>query len=571
MKKLMLTNHAIARGAYEAGVKVVSSYPGTPSTEITEECSKYREMHSEWAPNEKVALEVAIGASTAGARSMSCMKHVGLNVAADPLFTSAYTGVNAGLVICVADDPAMHSSQNEQDSRYYALSAHVPMLEPSDSQEAKDFVKLGFDLSEKYDTPIILRLTTRIAHSQSEVEFEERKEVFFPYKKDIPKFVMVPAGARVRHLKVEEREKQLAKDVNVFEINKIEYNSKKTGIICAGSVYQYVKEATDASVLKLGMVYPLPYDLIREFASNVEDLIVIEELEPFIENALKAQGIKCGGKEITGLQGELSVSALRERLLGIKAPNADNSVPMRPPVMCAGCPHRGVFYTLSKNKCTVTGDIGCYTLGAVAPLSAIDTCICMGASVSMAHGFNMAIEGEKGKVVGVIGDSTFIHSGITGLINSVYNKGTSTVMILDNSITGMTGHQDNPSTGKDIYGQLTYKLDLEMLVKACGVKSVRVVDAYDLAEVDKVLKEEIAKDEVSVIIARRPCILLPNMKKTPYKIEDCKYCKMCLKIGCPAIENLGTEVRINPELCTGCGVCVQLCKFNAIKKEGSDA
>lgn len=569
MKKLMLTNHAVALGAYEAGVKVVSSYPGTPSTEITEECSKFKEMHSEWAPNEKVAFEVAVGASIAGARAMTCMKHVGVNVAADPLFTAAYTGVNGGLVIPVADDPGMHSSQNEQDSRFYAMSAHVAMLEPSDSQEAKDFTMKAFELSEKYDTPVMLRLTTRIAHSQGYVEVGQRKELpLKEYKKDAAKYVMMPAGARKRHIVVEERENRLAEDCNSFEINKVEYNNLKTGIICAGSIYEYVKEATDASVLKLGMVYPLPIKLIKEFASKVEELIVIEELEPFIENYLKANGIKCKGKEIFGKQGELSVAKIKNKLYGINVPEGDLTLPLRPPVMCAGCPHRSVFYTLAKLKLTVTGDIGCYTLGASPPLGAMDTCICMGGSVGMAHGFDMAGRNKEQKVVGVIGDSTFIHSGITGLINTVYNKGTSTLIILDNSITGMTGHQENPSTGKTIAGEPTYKLDLEALVKACGVKNVVVADAYNLAQIEEIIKEQVALDEVSVIIVRRPCILLPRKSQKNYSINDkCKMCKMCLKIACPAIENINGQIRINEELCTSCGVCVSMCKFNAITRE----
>ncbi len=569
MKELMLTNKAVAQGAYEAGVRVVSSYPGTPSTEITEECAKFTDIHTEWAPNEKVALEVSIGAAIAGARAMSCMKHVGVNVAADPLFTAAYTGINAGLVLAVADDPGMHSSQNEQDSRFYARSAHVPMLEPSDSQEAKDFTMLAFELSEKYDTPVMLRLTTRIAHSRGLVDIGVRKKIELKeYTKNPGKYVMMPAMARGRHIEVEKREDTLAQAANSFEINRIEYNNKKLGIVCAGSIYQYVKEATDASVLKLGMVYPLPLELIKEFAANVEELIVVEELEPFIENQLKANGIACRGKEIFGKQGEYSTAFLKSKLGLGEAPKADTSLPLRPPVMCAGCPHRSVFYVLSKLKMTVTGDIGCYTLGAAAPLSAIDTCVCMGASVGMAHGFDLAKEGNAKKTVGVIGDSTFIHSGITGLINSVYNKGKSTVIILDNSITAMTGHQDNPSTGRTISGIDTYKLDLEQLVRACGVNHLQVVNAYDMAEVERAVKEATAKDEVSVIIARKPCILLPRKAEKPYKItKNCKKCKACLRIGCPAIENVGGEIRINSGLCTSCGVCVSLCKFGAIVKE----
>lgn len=568
MKKLMIANEAVARGAYEAGVSVSSAYPGTPSTEISEFLAKYPEVYAEWAPNEKVACEVAIGASVAGARSMCVMKHVGLNVAADPLFTAAYTGVNGGMVLVVADDPAMHSSQNEQDSRLIARSAHVPVLEPSDSAEAKEFMKAAFSLSERYDTPVILRLTTRVAHSQSIVELEERDEVGLKeYKKDIKKYVMMPANAKGRHVFVEEREEALKEAANFSPLNRVEYNDKKVGVVTAGGVYQYIKEATDYSVLKLGMVYPLPLDTIREFAKNVDKLIVAEELEPFIENQLKANGIPCEGKSIFGLQGELSTATVRRKLSG-KEENeeeAGENVPSRPPVLCAGCPHRGVFYVLNKLKLKVTGDIGCYTLGAAAPLSAIDTVVCMGASVSMSHGFDKAF-GTAKDTVAVIGDSTFIHSGITGIINSVYNKGSSTVIILDNSITGMTGHQDNPATGKTLKGEPTYQLDLENLVRACGVKNVRIVDAYDLSSVETAIREETAREEVSVIIAKRPCFLiLKNGAKPALRIDGCKNCKMCLKIGCPAIEYVGGKVRINPTLCVGCGVCKQLCKFGAIK------
>ncbi len=572
MKKLMLTNQAVARGAYEAGVKVVSSYPGTPSTEITEFISKYDEIYSEWAPNEKVATEVAVGASIAGARAMCCMKHVGVNVAADPLFTAAYTGVNGGLVMVVADDPAMHSSQNEQDSRFYARSAHVPMLEPADSQEAKEFVKKAYEISEEYDTPVMLRLTTRIAHSQSFVEECDREErELRPYKKNPQKYVMMPAMARNRHLIVEAREDKLAEDANTMDINRVEYRNKKVGILCAGAVYQYVKEATDASIFKVGMVYPLPLKAIKEFASNVDELIVCEELEPFFENQLKANGIPCHGKEIFGKQGEFSPAFLREKLYGIKAPGVENLVPNRPPVMCAGCPHRGVFFILNKLGMTVSGDIGCYTLGALAPLNALDACVCMGASIGMAHGFDKAQAPQAKKMVAVIGDSTFIHSGITNIINQVYNQGTSTTIILDNSITGMTGHQDNPATGKTIKGDITAKLDLEALLKACGVQSVQVVDAYDLKALEKVIKEETAKEEVSVIIARRPCALLTKKYPPAFSInqDKCKKCKSCLRIGCPAIENIGGVIRINKELCVACGVCKQLCYFDAIEEGGS--
>lgn len=569
MKQLMLTNEAIARGAYEAGVKVVSSYPGTPSTEITENIAKYPEIYSEWAPNEKVALEVAIGASFAGVRAMSCMKHVGLNVAADPLFTAAYTGVNGGLLICVADDPAMHSSQNEQDSRFYARSAHVPILEPADSDEARRFVVKGFEISEKYDTPVILRITTRTAHSQSFVEQNERTEPERkPFVKDINKYVMMPAMAKIRHLAVEKRENALAADVENSELNTIEYRSRKLGIICAGAVYQYVKEATDASIFKLGMVYPLPFGKIREFAANVDELMVVEELEPFFENQLKANGIACHGKELLGKQGEFSTAYLRTKLYGESSVSAPVSVPGRPPVMCPGCPHRGVFYILKKHNITVSGDIGCYTLGALPPLNAVDTCVCMGASVGMAHGFDKAGAPESKKMVAVIGDSTFIHSGITGLIDAVYNKGRSTVLILDNSITGMTGHQDNPSTGKTIKGEPVEKLDLEALVRACGVKNVSIVDAYDLAAVEQAILRETAREEVSVIIARRACALLDKNYPPAFYIDPnkCVKCKSCLRIGCSAIENIDNVIRINKELCVGCGVCKQLCKFDAIKE-----
>ena len=571
MKRLMLTNEAVARGAYEAGVKVVSSYPGTPSTEITEFIAKYDEIYSEWAPNEKVACEVAVGASIAGVRSMWCMKHVGVNVAADPLFTAAYTGVGRGMVLVVADDPAMHSSQNEQDSRFYARSAHVPMLEPADSQEAKDFVKRAYEISEEYDTPVMLRLTTRIAHSQSFVELKDREEVEDKhFEKNIQKYVMMPQFARKRHVFVEERENKLAKDANSIDLNRVEMRSTKLGIVCAGSVYQYVKEATDASIFKLGLVYPIPLDAIKEFASKVDELMVVEELEPFFENQLKANGIKCSGKALFGKQGEYSTAYLRNKLYGEEIVSSSVNVPMRPPVMCAGCPHRGVFYILRKLGIVVSGDIGCYTLGAQAPLSAVDACVCMGASIGMAHGFDKAKSIHSRKLVAVIGDSTFVHSGITNVINAVYNQGTSTTIILDNSITGMTGHQQNPATGKTLKGDVTAKLDLEALLKAIGVKNVVVVDAYDLKEVERVIKEETAREEVSVIIARRPCVLLTKKYPAAFSINDnCKNCKACLRIGCPAIENIGGKIRINKELCVACGVCKQLCKFSAIEG-GSD-
>lgn len=574
MKKLLLGNQAIARGAYEAGVKVSTAYPGTPSTEITEAVADFKEIYVEWAPNEKVAMEVAIGSSVAGVRSMVCMKHVGLNVAADPMFTCAYTGVNAGLVTVVADDPGMHSSQNEQDSRFYAMAANVPMLEPSDSQEAKDYIKLAFELSEKYDTPILVRTTTRLSHSQTFVELADRIEIpNKQYVKDISKYAMMPAMAKGRHVVVEARMKKLAEDCNAFDINKIIRKSTKLGVICSGVVAQYVEEALpEASVLKLGMVHPLPMQLIKQFATEVDDLVIAEELEPIFETLIKAQGIKCRGKEMFSVQGELSVSILRNVILGDSIVTADNSLPIRPPVMCAGCPHRGVFYVLNKLKLMVTADIGCYTLGAQQPLNAVDTVVCMGASIGMSHGVDKALGREQSaKTVAVIGDSTFVHSGITGLVDAVYNKGTSTVIILDNSTTGMTGHQPNPSTGKTIRNEQTHQLDLELMCRACGVNIVRIVDAYDMAEVERVIKEELAKEEVSVIIAKRPCVLLTKEVKTAYKIDlnKCTKCKMCMRIGCPAIlKKADGSIEIIKEQCNGCGICTQMCKFGAINLDG---
>lgn len=567
MRKLLLTNQAIAQGAYESGVKVISSYPGTPSTEITEAAAKFEEIYAEWAPNEKAALEVGIGASVAGARAMVCMKHVGLNVAADPLFTASYTGVNAGLAIVVADDPGMHSSQNEQDSRFYARSAHIPMLEPSDSQEAKDFVLLAYELSEKYDTPILLRTTTRIAHSQSFTEIGERKELpLKPYKKDIAKYVMMPASAKGRHIVLEERENKLKKIAETLEINKAIYKGKELGIICAGAVYQHVEEALpNASIFKLGMVYPLPIESIRKFSESVEKLIVIEELEPFIEDHLKANGIKVSGKDIFSLQGEITVATILEKLCDKEKQN-NVKAPMRPPIMCAGCPHRGVFYVLNKLKCIVNADIGCYTLGAQAPLSSVDTVVCMGASITMAHGFKKADKTYKN--IAVIGDSTFVHSGITGLINAIYNQSNITVIILDNSTTGMTGHQDHPATGKTLKGEITAKLDLASLCKACGVEKVDTVDAYDLENVEKLIKEGMSSDKVSVIIAKRPCALLSKGIKPLCVIEDCKNCNMCLKLGCPALVKGEKGVKIDSALCVGCNLCIKVCPFGAIKESG---
>ncbi len=567
--KLMLGNEAIARGAYEAGVKLVAAYPGTPSTEVTETVAKYDEVYAEWAPNEKVAFEVAVGASYAGARAMVCMKHVGVNVAADPMFTAAYTGVNGGLVILVADDPGMHSSQNEQDSRYYAISAHIPMLEPSDSAEAKEFTSLAFELSEKYDTPVFLRTTTRLAHSQSFVEEAQRREVEIkPYAKDITKYTMMPSSAIGRHVKVEERENRLKADVESFDINREEKGDNSIGIVCSGVVYQYVKEAMpNASVFKLGMVYPLPIEAIKKFAKSVKRLVVVEELEPVIENALKANGIECEGKNIFSVQGELSVAIIKEKLLSEKKENVSLDLPVRPPVLCAGCPHRGVFYVLKKLGLTVSADIGCYTLGAGAPLSAVDTVLCMGASIGIAHGFKKALGEEAAKkVVSVIGDSTFIHSGITGLIDAVYNKSNLTLIILDNSTTGMTGHQDHPATGKTLKGEPAPILNLVDVCRSCGAKSINVVDAYDLKAVENAVKAAVDEQAVSVVICQRPCALLNRNYPASLYVEDCKKCGACLKIGCPAIEKQKEgNVIINPTQCVGCAVCSQLCKFGAIR------
>ena len=571
MKKLLIGNAAVARGAYEAGVRVACAYPGTPSTEITEEISKYDEIYSEWSPNEKVALEVAIGASIGGARAICCMKHVGVNVAADPLFTFSYTGVNGGLVLVCADDPGMHSSQNEQDSRRYALAAHVPMLEPSDSQEAKDFTRLAFEISENYDTPAMLRLTTRVAHSQSVVELSDPERVELkPYAKDAAKYVMVPANARERHKAVERRMKALAEDCNGLPINRIEYGDRSVGIICSGNVYQYVKEALpQASVLKLGMVHPLPQRLIREFAKNVEQLYIAEELEPVIETQVKAMGISCKGKELFTVQGEYSAGMIRQAITGeAKAALQPVLVPPRPPVLCAGCPHRGVFYVLNKLRLTVSSDIGCYSLGASKPLNAIDAVLCMGASIGMAHGMEKARGREFArKAVAVIGDSTFIHSGITGLIDAVYNKGNLTLIILDNSTTGMTGHQHHPASGFTIKNEPTHLLNLEALCLACGASSVRVVDSYDMEGLENAIKEETGRDGVSVIIARRSCVLLDKGRKNYYTMNaKCTNCKLCLRLGCPAITSGEKASAIDKSLCTACGLCKKVCRFGAVEE-----
>lgn len=577
MSELMLGNQAVARGLYEAGVSVISSYPGTPSTEITEFSSKYPEdeMYCEWAPNEKVACEVAIGASIAGARSFCAMKHVGLNVAADPLFTASYTGVNGGMVLAVADDPGMHSSQNEQDSRHYAIGAKVPMLEPSDSQECKDYAKLAYEISEKFDTPVILRLTTRVSHSQSAVTTADRIPHTIPeYKKNIAKNVMVPANAIKKHVVVEQRTLDLIEYAETSGINTVEMNSDEIGVITSGICYQYAKEALGdkASYLKLGMVNPLPVKLIKDFAAKVKTLYVIEELDDVIETHCRKNGIDVKGKELFTLQGEYFQSKVRQVVLGENDEwqTLDAEIPVRPPVLCAGCPHRGVFYILKKLGVMVSGDIGCYTLGAAAPLSAIDTTVCMGASISGLHGFNKGRKGEyEGKAVAVIGDSTFMHSGITSLVDIAYNRSNSTVIVLDNSITGMTGHQNNPANGKNIYGDPASAVNLEALAHAIGINSVTVVDPGDLAKTERVIKEELAKAEPSLIIARKPCALLKTVKhKPPFHIDadKCKNCKSCMRIGCPALVSGDKCITIDNTLCVGCGLCEQLCKFDAIKE-----
>ena len=570
MKKLLLGDFAVARGAWEAGVKVASAYPGTPSTEITEELARYEEVYSEWSPNEKVALEVGIGASVRGARAIVSMKHVGLNVACDPLFTASYTGVNGGLVIAVADDPSVFSSQNEQDTRLTAVSAKVPFLEPSDSAEARDFTKAAFELSEKYDTPVILRLTTRVAHSQSLVELQERTEVpVRAYERNIQKYVMMPANARVKHVFVEERMQKMSEDADALPLNRIEEGSAELGIICSGGVYQYVKEALPgASVLKLGMVYPLPYKLIEKFAGSVKRCIVAEELAPHIETLVKAAGIQVEGKNIFPLCGEFSAGLIRKCVLGAGQDAKPAAVPARPPVLCAGCPHRGVFYVLSKLKLNVLGDIGCYTLGAVPPLGSMDAVVCMGASIGMAIGFDKADPEAHRHSVAVIGDSTFIHSGITGLIDAVYNKSHITAVILDNRTTGMTGHQNHPATGKTIKNEPTYELDLAEVCRAVGVGSVRTVDPYDLPALKGALKAALSEEEVSVVIAKRPCVLLAKRLYKGFSVNDkCKNCRACMKLGCPAIVKGEKGVSIDVSLCTECGLCRSVCKFGAIEGE----
>jgi len=569
----MLGNEAIARGAYEAGVKVSAAYPGTPSTEISEYLVQYKEdLYCEWSPNEKVATEVAVGASIAGTRAMSCMKHVGFNVAADPAYSVSYMGVNGGLVIIVADDPGLYSSQNEQDTRMVARAAQLPVIEPSDSSEAKEYIKMAFELSEQFDRPIVYRTTTRLAHSQGLVTLEDRKvPEDKPYVKDIRKTVMMPGNAKLRHIEIEKRNKELAEAANTLPINRVEMNDTKIGVITSGIPYQYVKEALpNASVCKLGLVNPLPRKMIEDFASKVDKLYIVEELDPVIEEQVKSWGIECVGKDIFTVQGEYSANMIRERILGetleIDQPAA---VPGRPPILCPGCPHRSVYYTLKKLKMHAAGDIGCYTLGAVAPLSVVDTTMCMGSSISTLHGMEKA----KGKEyiknwVAVIGDSTFLHTGVNSLMNMVYNQATGTVMILDNSTTGMTGHQDHAATGKTLMGDPTYAIDIPRLCRAMGIKNVVEVNAFDIETLEKTIREEVAKDEVSVIITKSPCVLLSKEKKPLYTAhsDKCKKCGMCMKPGCPAMtKNADGTVYIDDTMCTGCGLCEKLCKFNAIE------
>ena len=573
MKELMLGNKAVARGLYEAGCKVISSYPGTPSTEITEEAAAYKEVYCEWAPNEKVALEVAHGATLGGVRAACAMKHVGLNVAADPLFTISYQGLNAGLVVCVADDPGMHSSQNEQDSRHYAIAAKLPMLEPSDSEESRVFAKKAFEMSEKFNTPVLLKMVTRVAHSQSIVDTEERVEpAQVPYVKD-PTKVMMTLNSRNAHVRVEQRTKDLIEYAENCEFNRVEMGKDTSvGIITDSTSYQYAREVLgeDACILKLGLINPLPEKLIKDFAAKVDRVVVLEELDPIIENHCKQLGIKVSGKDTFPICGEFSQNLVRE-CLGIEVPahmSIDANLPARPPVMCAGCPHRGIFYILKKKKCMVYGDIGCYTLGAVAPLNAMDLNVCMGASCSGLHGFNKAM-GEAGESnsVGVIGDSTFIHSGMTGITDISYNMSNSTVIILDNSITGMTGHQQNPTTGKNLRGEPAGKVDLEALCKALGFNRVRVVDPYDLKAVEEAVTDELAAKEPSIIISRRPCVMIKGtVHKPPISVDadKCVGCKQCMSIGCPAIAVKDKKAHIDPTLCIGCKVCSQMCKFGAI-------
>ena len=578
MKQLMLGNKAVARGLYEAGCCFASSYPGTPSTEVTEELAKYDEVYCEWAPNEKVAMESAFGASLAGRRSFCAMKHVGLNVVADPLYTMSYTGINAGLVVVVADDAGMHSSQNEQDSRHHAIAAKLPMLEPSDSEEALAFTKLAFEISERFDTPVLLKMCTRVAHSQSLVETSDRAVPVKTYEKNIAKYVMMPGNAKKRHPIVEERTRLLKEYAETAPVNRVEMGGTQLGIITSSTSYQYVTEVfgDSVSILKIGMANPLPDQLILDFAKKVDRLVVVEELDPIMENHCRALGLKVEGKDLLPICGEFSQNLIA-KALGKETPKGlalNEALPMRPPVMCPGCPHRGLFYTLKKLGCTVLGDIGCYTLGAVAPLASMEMTLCMGASISAIHGFNkMGGEDAEKKTVCVIGDSTFMHSGMTGLANVAYNQSNSTVIILDNSITGMTGHQQNPTTGYNIKGDPAGKIDLEALCRSMGFERVRVVDPYDLKDCESVIREELASGTPSVIISRRPCALLKSVKRKPALRVDpdrCIGCKSCMKIGCPAISIKNGKARVDMTLCVGCGVCTQMCRVGAFCSTGKE-
>ncbi|MFO7937590.1 MAG: indolepyruvate ferredoxin oxidoreductase subunit alpha [Kiritimatiellia bacterium] len=583
MKKILTGNEAIARGAYEAGITVATGYPGTPSTEILESATAYRDsMYLEWSPNEKVAFEVAAAASMTGARSIVTMKHVGLNVAADPLMTFSYTGAVGGFIACVADDPGQHSSQNEQDTRHYARFAKIPVLEPASSQDASDFMKYGIELSEKFSVPVILRTTTRVSHSSGLVELKDRIDSLKPlaFEKNPQRFTPLPAWGRILRRQVEERLSLLGKEASQSPMNRIERGNGKLGIIAPGIAYLYVKEAfPEASVLKLGFSYPFPDDLIREFADGVEQVLVVEELENFLEDHIRAMGIPCEGKKYVPVCGELDPQTVRNVKIRLEGGEPETPVtlpevsdlPARPPMLCAGCPHRGIFYALGKFDVIVTGDIGCYSLGVFPPLSRIDTILCMGGGISMAHGMEKA--GEKRSVVGIVGDSTFFHSGITGLLDIVYNKGKSTIIVVDNRTTAMTGHQDHPGTGRTLMNEPTYAASIEELGRACGIRRIVTINPYDLENTIDVLRDELSAGEPSLIVSRAPCILKEKSGiGLPFTVDQdkCRQCKACLKLGCPAIEFREDEVRINTKLCTGCGMCAQTCRFAAITRQNEE-